>query len=219
MSERLIQIEDLFLRHHDNLAYGPLNFKLSAGESALVVVLDLDLLRRLMRCCQGLEQPDQGRVNWWPGAPSANDSGEWELYEFYSRIGYVDRQSQLLGGLTLMQNFLLYHRYARTPDGPESSRRTLESFGLADYQSWRADELPEVQRRLALYALAFEQKPRLMLMERPLEFLDRDFDSIWDLVLRRAAEDGLAYIVFDRTRTIYGQERFDQIVTLSPGAL
>ncbi|MDR1043535.1 MAG: hypothetical protein LBP33_00225 [Candidatus Adiutrix sp.] len=220
MSEPVIRLEGLFLRHHDHLAYGPLDLNLAAGRSALIVAPDLDLLRRLMRCCQGLEEPDRGRVSWWPGAPSAgNGAGEWAVYEFYSRIGYIDRRSQLLGSLTLLQNFLLFHRYAKIPHGPERSRRALEAFGLADYQNLRADELPELQRRLALYALTLEQHPRLMLMERPLEFLEQDFDLVWDLVLSRAAGEGLACIVFDRTRSLYSREAFDQTLTFSPGAV
>ncbi len=43
---------------------------------------------------------------------------------------------------------------------------------------------------------------RLLLMERPRQFLGGDFQRVWDIISRRAA-DGLAYIVFDRSAAPY----------------
>lgn len=215
---QIIRLESLFLRHEDQLAYGPLNLELKAGQGALVLVNDLGLMRRLMRCCLGLEEPAAGRISWWAETGPAHDS-QWELYDFYRRIGYVDRLSQLVGALSLLENLGLYYLYAGENNGLALARRVLDLFGLAGYEHLRSDDLPEPQRRLGLYALAFAQKPRLMLMERPSQFLDRDFDQVWDRILKRAANSGLAYIVFDRTRIPYNREHFSAIHTLKPGRL
>ncbi|MDR1921007.1 MAG: hypothetical protein LBS31_04595, partial [Candidatus Adiutrix sp.] len=72
----------------------------------------------------------------------------------------------------------------------------------------------EPERRLALYALSFCKRPRLFLMERPAQFLDRDFDKIWDIVLRAARNRGLSYIVFDRAKTIYDREDFKTVISV-----
>lgn len=193
----------------------PLDLSLRAGQGALVVVRDLDSLRRLMKCCLGLEKPGGGRLGWW-GESEPGWAGSWQLYDFFRLIGYVDRQSQLLGGLTLWEHFELFSRYARLADQAEDeSLRLCRLFGLESYLNERADDLPEPQRRLALYALAFCRRPRLMLMERPAQFLDRDFNLVWRLVQKRAAEDGLAYIVFERGENVYAAEYFDQVAVLS----
>lgn len=218
--DQIIRLEGLFLRHEDQLAYGPLNLDVKPGQGALVLVNDLELMRRLMRCCLGLEKPEAGRISWWSEAGSVDDN-HWDLYDFYRRIGYVDRVSQLIGALSLLENLGLYYLYAGENNGLALAlaRRVLDLFGLAGYEHLRADDLPEPQRRLGLYALAFAQKPRLMLMERPSQFLDRDFDQVWDRILKRAANSGLAYIVFDRTRIPYNQDHFSAIQTLKPGRL
>lgn len=204
------------MRHEDHLAYGPLSLELAPGQGALVLVNDLGLMRRLMRCCLGLEVPEAGRISWWT---DLNEDKHGERYDFYRQIGYVDRLSQLLGSLTLLENLGLYYLYAGEDKGLALARRVLDLFGLAGYEHLRADDLPEPQRRLGLYALAFCQKPKLMLMERPSQFLDRDFDQVWDRLLKRAAGSGLAYIVFDRTRIPYNLDHFSVILTLKPGRL
>lgn len=209
--------EEVFLSHRDQLHYGPLTLTLEEGRGALVVIKDLDLLRRFMRCCLGLDQPDSGRLAWSFDRRERSDP-YWGPFDFYRQIGYVDRQIQLIGALSLLDNLLLFYQYARREDGLGRSREILERLNLADYEHLRADELPEPQRRLGLYALAFAKEPRLLLIERPNQFLDRDFDLVWDSILSRAAQTGLSFIVFDRTRTIYPAENFSTIVSVTPGA-
>jgi len=214
----IISFEGVFLRHEDHLAYGPLNLELRAGQGAMLLVNDLGLMRRLMQCCLGLECPAAGRISWWTAIEPA-EGNDRDRYDFYRQIGYVDRLSQLLGSLTLLENLGLYYLYAGEDRGLALARRVLDLFGLAGFEHLRADELPEPQRRLALYALAFCQKPRLMLMERPSQFLDRDYDQVWDRILKRAANSGLAYIVFDRSRIPYSRDHFTFIQTLKPGRM
>lgn len=214
-----IAVEEVCLRGEDNLPYGPLNLSLRPGEGALVTVENLALMRRLMKCCLGFITPESGRISWWRDIEPEDDSPDQGFYELYRRIGYVDRQSQILTSISLLENLVLFHDYARIPDAVTRSRRLLERLDLADDEGLKGYALPEPTRRRALYALAFCGEPRLLLMERPHQFLDRDFDLIWDLVLRRAIDDGLAYIVFDRTKAIYSQEHFDHFAAFSPGRI
>ncbi|MDL2226107.1 hypothetical protein LJB86_00405 [Deltaproteobacteria bacterium OttesenSCG-928-M10] len=214
--KRVFRAEGVFLKSEDELTFGPLDLELTRGEGALVLVQDLGLMRRLMACCQGLEPPSAGRVDWWDGAREMRDD-TWGEYEFLRQIGYVDRQSQLLNNLTLLGNLTLYHGYARIADGPARSRKMLDKFGLGGYEQVSGEMIPEPKRRLALYAQVFCQRPRLLLMERPAQFLDRDFDLVWDMVLNQARQNGLAYIVFDRKKNIYPSEYFEEIVTFAPG--
>ena len=88
---------------------------------------------------------------------------------------------------------------------------------LAYVENFKGYAVPDPDRRWAFYPLAFCGGPRLLLMERPVQFLDRDFDLVWDLVLRRAEEDGLAYMVFDRAKTVYSEEHFSHFAEFSPG--
>lgn len=213
-----LKLEDVALRAKDNLLYGPLNLALKPGQGALIVVDDLGPMRRLMKCCLGFLNPDEGRVNWWRGNAGLNPCEvNWNSLTIYRRIGYVDRQSQILTSLPLLDNLVLFHEYAGLPNPVERSRRILDDVGLAGDEMVMGGELSEPLRRRALYALALCGRPRLMLMERPSQFLDRDFVLIWDIILRRAREQDLAFIVFDRQQTTYNQSDFDYITSLTPG--
>ncbi|MDR0882441.1 MAG: hypothetical protein LBP55_07850 [Candidatus Adiutrix sp.] len=209
MSEEIVlQASGVSFQNGPHPAGGPFDFALRLGQGGLVVMDNLDLLRRLMRCCLGVEQPETGRIDWGAGSGMVSRSGSWGPYELYHQIGCVNRHSQLLGSLTLSQNLQLLHDYADLEDGPERARRSLADFGLTEYGNDRADSLPEPVRRLALYVLALAKAPRLLLMERPSQFLDRDFGPIWAGLRAQAGEGRLAYLVFDRTRLPYDPAHF-----------
>lgn len=207
-----IALKGVGLRGDDDLFHGPLDLSLAPGEGALVTVENLGLMRRLMKCCLGFAAPASGRISWWMDVEMKDGAPDRSFFELYRRIGYVDRQSQILTSMTLLENLILFHEYARIPDAPARAGRLLDWFGLSADEGLKGYALPEPVRRRALYALAFCGGPRLMLMERPLQFLDRDFYPVWDLVLRQAAESGMVYIVFDRTRSIYSRDHFTHFV-------
>ena len=212
----VFQAEDLRLVGGAGLTYGPLNLAVRPGEIALVVCQDLEVIRRLMRCAQAFAQPDSGRLSWWAGATPQAGAADWVGYDFFRQIGHIDRQSQLLHQTSLLDNLQLFHIYAGHADGLAQSRRVLEILSLADHEDTLAEDLPEPLRRRALYALAFNNNPRLLLLERPVQFLDRDFDLVWNLILGRVAAEGLAVVVFDRTRSIYAPDAFQTVVAFTP---
>jgi hypothetical protein len=200
------------LLDEDGQPHGPLDLAVRPGEAALVVVRDLDLLRRLMKCCLAFEQPDSGRFSWWPGAGRGGGGA------FFRQIGYVDRESQLLHRWSLQDHFRIFEGYAApyAPGDPGEARELLENLGLSAQADVPTENLPEPFRRLALYALALYQRPRLLLLERPSQFLDQDFGLAWGLIKGRAAAGELAIVVFDRTRAPYPPDTFSHTVVLDP---
>lgn len=209
--ETLLHIAGLYLAQDNSAGYGPLDLSLAAGEGALITCADLDVLRLLMRTCLGEGQPEGGTISWWT-EHSPEDAG-WAACDFYRRIGYVDRHSQLLSNMTLLDNLLLRFTYALTErEAAESrARDILKTLGLAAYEQSQTDYLLEPQRRLALYALALCGQPRLLLMERPRQFLDNAFQQVWDMILG-LAQSGLASIVFDRSAANYDTNDFSLLI-------
>jgi len=192
--------------------HGPLDLAVRPGETALVVVRELEMLRRLMKCCLSFERPDSGRVSWWPGA----DPGDRPDSAFFRRIGYVDRQSQLLHRWSLLDHFHILECYSGLPGDPGAVRELLETLGLAALAGIQTENLAEPFRRLALYALALFQRPRLMLLERPFQFLDRDFELVWGLIQGRAEAGELAAVIFDRAPDPYPPGSFHHTFVLAP---
>ena len=204
----ILRTEGLKLADGDGLVYGPLDLTVGPGQGALVVTPDLEILRRLMKCCLAFERPEAGRLSWWPGARTRAGESGWAGYDFFRQIGYVDRQSQLLHRWSLQDHFRFFQLYTQRDDDPDATRPLLSQLGLDGYENTPTEDLPEPLRRLALCALVLNQRPRLMLLERPIQFLDRDFDLVWDLVLDQSRTNNLAVVVFDRTRTPYAGDAF-----------
>jgi len=202
--EPVLRLEGLRLADEAGRRHGPLDLSVRPGEMALVLVRELLMLRRLMKCCLAFERPDSGRLSWWPGAVPGD--------AFFRQVGYVDRQSQLLHRWSLLDHFRIFEGYSDRDTDPEAARKLLEALGLADRAGLPTENLSEPVRRLALYALALYQRPRLMLLERPFQSLDRDFQLVWDLIRGRAAAGEAAVVVFDRSREVYPPDTFSQIM-------
>lgn len=213
-SEQVLRVEGLQLRY-EGQELGPLNLKLQKGQGALVLVADLGLMRRLMACFQGRLKPERGGLNWWPGAKSLRRD-LWGEYEFLRQVGLVERHSQLLTNMTLLEHLRLYYHYVRLPDTRRRAVQILSWLGLEDCQDTLTEDLPESRRRLGLYAQMLCQRPRLILLERPAEFLDQDFARVWSVVRSLTEHQGLAYVVFDRRRDIYPAGYFDHTVSFGP---
>jgi ABC-type transport system involved in cytochrome c biogenesis ATPase subunit len=200
--EPALKAEELRLADEAGHGYGPLDLTARAGDMSLVVVRELGILRRLMKCCLGFEPLDSGRLSWWPGAVPGEALSR--------RIGYVDRQSQLLHRWSLLDHFRIFDGYSGFPARSGAGREILEALGLAAQAGLPTENLSEPLRRLALYALALYQRPRLMLLERPFQSLDRDFRPVWDLVRGRVAAGESAVVVFDRSGDSYPPGSFRQ---------
>jgi ABC-type nitrate/sulfonate/bicarbonate transport system ATPase subunit len=190
-----LKAEGLKLADEAGQIHGPLDLAVRPGETALVLVRELGMLRRLMKTCLAFERPHSGRLSWWPGAEPGR--------ALFRQIGYVDRQSQLLHRWSLLDHFRIFESYSGRSESPDALRELLEPLGLTAKAELPTENLPEPLRRLALYALALYQRPRLMLLERPFQFLDQDFGLVWGLIRGRAAAGELAAIIFDRTWDIY----------------
>jgi len=205
-----LRAEGLRLADEAGRSHGPLDLTVRPGEMSLVIVREQGLLRRLMKCCLAFESPDSGRLSWWPGAVP----GE----AFFRQVGYVDRQSQLLHRWSLLDHFSIFEGYGGKAGDTEAARKLLEALGLTAQAGLPTETLPEPTRRLALYALALRQRPRLMLLERPFQSLDRDFRLVWDLIRARVAARELAVVVFDRSREVYPPDSFRQTVFFTPSS-
>jgi len=210
-----LQAEGLWLTDEDGRLYGPLDLVVRPGEKALVIVQDQEILRRLMRCCLAFEKPESGRLAWWPGAVLGAGPGDRSGGAFFRQIGYVDRLSQLLHRWSLLDHLRFFNLYEEDPGEPDDGLEFLGTLGLAAQAAAPTENLPESVRRLSLYALALYQRPRLMLLERPFQFLEQNFNLVWGLIQARIAARELAVVVFDRDPSCYPPGPFHPEVTFA----
>jgi ABC-type transporter Mla maintaining outer membrane lipid asymmetry ATPase subunit MlaF len=98
-----------------------------------------------------------------------------EIRGLRRRIGYVFRETGLLGNMSLEDNLALPIRYHTSLHGTEIARRIeplVSLFGLQAVRRARPAEVDHLTRKRAAFARALSLDPDILLADYPLEGLD-----------------------------------------------
>ncbi|MDR1166161.1 MAG: hypothetical protein LBO66_09940 [Deltaproteobacteria bacterium] len=217
-SQAILETVALTVPDENGDPVGPLSLAVSPASLTLVLHPDVFVLQRIIGVLMGWRQPLAGALFWWGQRPPAS-YGALESAKFNLKVSLVRRDLQLLSGASLYENLRLFQRYnISRPRGElrEQAQKLLFRFRLED---WAYDsltqELPEKKRRLGLYALALIKEPRLVILERPRQFLDRDYPLALQILNEERAANGLSALALGRPQEDYERAAFDSVIDLS----
>ena len=158
----------------------------------------------LVRCINGLVTPTSGEI-LFKGAPLTGLKGE-AMRIARRRIGMVHQEYNLVERLSVIEN-VLTGRLGYVPAWrawlrkfPEADIQRafalLDSVGLADFATRRADQLSGGQRQRVGIARALMQEPELLLADEPTSSLDpKTSVEIIEVMAKLAAERQLPVII------------------------
>jgi phosphonate transport system ATP-binding protein len=159
----------------------------------------------LIRCINRLVDPTSGEIIF-RGQDLAKLKGGAELRRARRRIGMVFQEYNLVERLTVMEN-LLSGRLGYVPAWRVWLRRfpqadierafsLLETIGLADFATRRADALSGGQRQRVGIARAIMQDPDIVLADEPTSSLDpKTSVEIMELMGKLAGERAIPVVV------------------------
>ena len=181
----------------------------------------------LIRCVNRLVDPTSGEI-LFAGLDLAKLSGK-ALRQARRRIGMVFQEYNLVERLSVMENVLcgrlgyvpVWRAWLRRFADADIARAfaLLDTVGLADFATRRADQLSGGQRQRVGIARAVMQEPDLVLADEPTSSLDpRTSVEVMELLQRIAIERSIPVVV--NIHNVALARRFaSRIVGMSKGAI
>lgn len=182
----------------------------------------------LIRCINGLEMVDDGRI-YVDGALVSHREhhgrllkpGEVTLAAHRQRVGMVFQRFNLFPHLTALENVMMGPlRVQHRPKAQvrEEALDLLEKVGLAERVDHYPGHLSGGQQQRVAIARALAMKPALMLFDEPTSALDPEtIDEVLG-VMRRLAGEGMTMIVVTHEMR-FARDVADRIVTMEHGRI
>jgi ribosome-dependent ATPase len=134
------------------------------------------------------------------------------------RVGYMSQSFSLYTELTVLQNLDLHARLFQLPRGRAVSRiaELLDRFGLRDYVSQRAADLPlGIRQRLSL-AVALVHEPEMLILDEPTSGVDPlARDAFWELLIDLSRNQEVT--IFVSTHFMNEAARCDRLSLMDSG--
>jgi ABC-type multidrug transport system ATPase subunit len=146
----------------------------------------------LLKLAAGVEPPDGGRVlvdglDLWTSEAAARLS-----------LAYVPEQADLTPYAAIRDILTLVARLRREP--PEMAHEALAAAGLEGLGGRSIRELSLGQKRRALFAAAFIGRPAHLLLDEPLDAMDREMRGTILAWLRKRLAEGASAVVVSHER-------------------
>ena len=161
-------------------ALNGVSFTLEEGEFVSVIGPSGAGKSTILRCCNRLIEPTEGRV-WFDGK-DITTVGKKELRQVRTQTGMIFQHYNLVDRLSVMEN-VLHGRLGQkstfagmagiyTEEEKMEAFQILESLDLAQQAYKRCDELSGGQKQRVGIARAIMQHPKLILCDEPIASLD-----------------------------------------------
>lgn len=194
----LLEARALSFFRQDEPVFGPLQFRLHAGELALVEGDNGSGKTTLMRMLAGLLHVDEGEL-LWRGERLQRDACQGDIVFLGHHLG-------LKGDLTPRENLQVAAGLHGCVDGMTPAQ-ALQSVGLAGYEDEPVRRLSAGQKKRAALARLVLVPARLWLLDEPYANLDRHGITLVNgLLEQHIARGGAALVTSHGAVSFHGGE-------------
>ncbi len=195
VTEPIIQIENVHKRFGKVRALRGVGLSVQRGEVLVVIGPSGSGKSTMLRCINGLEFVDSGRVIV-DGIPVTHATAN--INAVRSEVGIVFQQFNLFPHLTVLQNLTVAQRVVRKRTPVESgrvARELLAKVGIPEKADAHPAQLSGGQQQRVAIARALAMNPKIMLFDEPTSALDPEMiKEVLDTMLLLAKE-GMTMVV------------------------
>jgi len=175
-----------FSYEKDELVLNSMDLNLSPGLSLLLGPNGCGK-STLLKLAAGVEKPDSGHISI-----EGHDLWKDEV-ESRRRLAYLPEHPDLTPYASLKEILNLVCRLRGEP--LKKGREAFEFFDLQNHAHRTVRELSLGQRRRAIFATCFVGRPKYILLDEPLEGMDRNIQTEILTWIRRHVKNGAAVVV------------------------
>lgn len=190
----MIKIENLTKSFSSNQVLKNINFKLDKGEIGLIRSRSGAGKTTLVRCINGLENFDSGKINLdgLEIGPSTDRS------EVKGKIGMVFQNFNLFPHMTVLENIISGPTLALKADRKEAEARARELLAmvdLADKEDYYPYQLSGGQNQRVAIARACALNPDVLCFDEPTSALDLDTIKKVVAIINKLRDKGMTIII------------------------
>jgi glutamine transport system ATP-binding protein len=197
------------------------DLSVAPGEVVVVIGASGSGKSTLIRCINGLEEFESGRVEVAGEQLTPNGGSGSALHAIRREVGMVFQQFNLFPHRRVRDNITLAPRKVRGASA-EKARETadglLERVGIADQADKYPTQLSGGQQQRVAIARALAMQPRLMLFDEPTSALDPEMIGEVLDVMRELAREGMTMVVVSHEMG-FAREVADRVIYIHEGAI
>lgn len=222
-SEPIVSIRGLRKAFGPNVVLNGIDFDVQPSQVVVVIGPSGSGKSTFLRCCNGLEQPEGGRVDIC-GRTLVHDGQmlpERALNALREEVGMVFQSFNLFPHLSVLHNVTLGPRKLRgmsVRDAEEQAHALLQKVGLAHKADAMPASLSGGQKQRVAIARALAMKPRVMLFDEPTSALDPELVGEVLQVMKLLASEGMTMMVVTHEMD-FARDVGDVVVVMDGGGI
>ncbi|MBY0465586.1 MAG: amino acid ABC transporter ATP-binding protein [Burkholderiales bacterium] len=219
----MVSIRGLRKAFGPNVVLNGIDFDVQPSQVVVVIGPSGSGKSTFLRCCNGLEQPEGGRVDIC-GRTLVHDGvmlPERALNALREEVGMVFQSFNLFPHLSVLENVTLGPRKLRgmsVADADEQAHALLQKVGLAHKADAMPASLSGGQKQRVAIARALAMKPRVMLFDEPTSALDPELVGEVLQVMKLLASEGMTMMVVTHEMD-FARDVGDVVVVMDGGVI
>lgn len=219
----IVRIRGLRKAYGDHEVLSGIDFDVRPSQVVVIIGPSGSGKSTFLRCCNGLEQPQGGRIDIC--GHTLVDEGrplpERELNALRQEVGMVFQSFNLFPHLSVLDNITLGPRKLRhTPraQAEEQARALLDKVGLAAKAQAMPASLSGGQKQRVAIARALAMQPDILLFDEPTSALDPELTGEVLRTMRQLADEHMTMLVVTHEMA-FAREVAHRVVFMDQGRI